>query len=639
MAPLALTTGSGLPIKMGEQLGRGGEGSVFATSQTGLCAKIYHAPLSQERADKIRLMASQTVSALTSVASWPVDLITDAKGRPVGLMMPRVDDKKDVHKLYSPKSRRQEFQRADWRFLVRTCANIARAFAQLHQHGCVIGDVNHGSVLVGQDARVTLIDCDSFQVVSGSRRYLCEVGVDNYTPPELQGRPLAGIVRTPDHDNFGLAVMVFNLLMMGRHPFAGRYGGAGDMPIPKAIEERRFVYGRNAAAVLMQRPPGAPDLAIVGPAVAGFFETAFTTTDSGRRPAAKTWVEELVRLEADTRQCKRNEAHWHLSSLGSCPWCAMEVATGTPLFPFVVQTTGGALGFDVLAFAQRLITLRDLGPAPVVAPPTVAPSKTARVIRREQLKLKLGCISLGAVILMTSLAFGAVLLALGGVGLAFVLYTILDKSRKPAEAIKADAEAAERSWRDAAAAWERQCSGERHDRKQSEFRAVKAEWDKLPQERLRRLQQLDGDRRRLQLERHLDQHYVETATIPGIGRGRKDSLRSESIETALDIDDRRLVTIPGFGPATRAKLLAWRLSVEQTFVFDPLRGVDAADVTAVEQAICSERRRLAERMQKIAEAILQEHARVTNMREQMRPRMEAVTQAHAQAQADLKAVA
>ena len=205
---------------------------MFATGQAGFCAKIYHAPLSPERADKIRLMASQQAPALTSVASWPVDLITDAKGQVVGLVMPRVDGKKDVHKLYSPKSRRREFHRADWRFLVRTSANIARAFAQLHQHGCVIGDVNHGSVLVAQDARVTLIDCDSFQVVSGSRRYLCEVGVDNYTPPELQGRPLVGVVRTPDHDNFGLAVMVFNLLMMGRHPFAGRYGGAGDMPIP-----------------------------------------------------------------------------------------------------------------------------------------------------------------------------------------------------------------------------------------------------------------------------------------------------------------------------------------------------------------------------------------------------------------------
>ena len=43
-------------------------------------------------------------------------------------------------------------------------------------------------------------------------------------------------------------------------------------------------------------------------------------------------------------------------------------------------------------------------------------------------------------------------------------------------------------------------------------------------------------------------------------------------------------------------------------------------------------------MQKIADAIVQGNARVTQMRQQLRPRTEAAAQARAQAQADLKAV-
>ena len=63
------------------------------------------------------------------------------------------------------------------------------------------------SVLVAPDATVKLIDCDSFQITAQGKRYLCEVGVETFTPPELQGKNLRQIMRTANHDGFGLAVM------------------------------------------------------------------------------------------------------------------------------------------------------------------------------------------------------------------------------------------------------------------------------------------------------------------------------------------------------------------------------------------------------------------------------------------------
>ena len=185
-------------------------------------------------------------------------------------------NKKDIHHLYGPKSRVRDFPRADWRFLVRASANIARAFAVVHDADCVIGDVNHGSILIGEDATVSLIDCDSFQVNTPTQRFLCEVGVETFTPPELQGIPFKGVVRTPNFDNFGLAVMVFHLLFMGRHPFAGRYSGVGEMPIARAIKECRFAYSANHKSMQMDRPPGTPPLSFVGSEIAQFFEDAFS---------------------------------------------------------------------------------------------------------------------------------------------------------------------------------------------------------------------------------------------------------------------------------------------------------------------------------------------------------------------------
>ena len=117
---------------------------------------------------------------------------------------------------------------------------MARAFATVHAEGAVIADVNHGGILVGADARVRLIDCDFFQIIAGGRCFPCDGGVPIFTPPELQDRNLTGVIRSENHDNFGLAVMIFLVSFMGRHPFAGRYLGEGDMPIERAIEEHRF---------------------------------------------------------------------------------------------------------------------------------------------------------------------------------------------------------------------------------------------------------------------------------------------------------------------------------------------------------------------------------------------------------------
>ena len=238
----------GHSFQLGKEIGKGGEGSVFEIAgDAKTVAKIYHAPLTTEKADKICVMAGLWSEKIAGLMAWPIDLLSTPAGQPVGFLMFKIDGRKDVHHLYSPKSRRSDFQRADWRFLIRASINMARAFAAVHDTGCIIGDVNHGSILIGQDATVRLIDCDSFQVVSGTRRFLCEVGVETFTPPELQGKSFKGVVRTDSHDDFGLAVMIFLTLFMGRHPFSGRYLGSGDMPISKAIEQYRFAYGAHRA--------------------------------------------------------------------------------------------------------------------------------------------------------------------------------------------------------------------------------------------------------------------------------------------------------------------------------------------------------------------------------------------------------
>src|SRR5262249_8573270 len=162
--------------------------------------------------------------------------------------------------------------------------------------GCVIGDVNESGFLISSKATSVLIDSDSFQVTSAQRRFLCQVGKPEYTPPELCGARLDQLTRAPNHDNFGLAVLVFQLLFMGRHPFAGRFSGTGDMPIERSIAEYRFAYSSQSTTTKMQPPPGAPLLTDFPTYIGHAFETAFGKSGLSGRPAAATWITLLQNL-------------------------------------------------------------------------------------------------------------------------------------------------------------------------------------------------------------------------------------------------------------------------------------------------------------------------------------------------------
>ena len=202
-------------------------------------------------------------------------------------------------------------------FPINTAANIARAFAVVHEHGQIIGDVNHASILVAKNGTVKLIDCDSFQIAAQGHHYLCQVGVPTHTPPELQNQSFHGIIRNANHYAFGLAVIIFQLLFMGRHPFSGRYLGPGDMPMERAISEYRFAYCPNAASHQMRPPPGTLPLEAISEPVANLFLAAFSRNNV--RPRADEWVPASIELSKNLNQCSHNNGHHFLKSLSSCP--------------------------------------------------------------------------------------------------------------------------------------------------------------------------------------------------------------------------------------------------------------------------------------------------------------------------------
>ena len=194
---------TGSAYRLGAEVGSGGEGIIHAVvRRPELLAKVYRRPPSRYEIDKLDALVQAATPDLLSVAAWPTDCLKNPSGLVIGFVMPRVLDARALYDLYGPRSRVQHFPSADFRFLVHVAGNIARLFGAVHMAGFIIGDVNHGNILVRNDGTVAAVDCDSVQIGDGAR-FPCRVGTDLFVPPELLGKNFDAVRRTPNHDAFG----------------------------------------------------------------------------------------------------------------------------------------------------------------------------------------------------------------------------------------------------------------------------------------------------------------------------------------------------------------------------------------------------------------------------------------------------
>ena len=350
---------------LGSEIGKGGEGSVYGISKMdGFAAKIYHRPIDDIKNKKLKSMINVKSEILLRICTWPVDTLHSIEDSPViGILMPRISGYKEIHKLYSPKTRIIEFPYAGWDFLIHTAANLARAFSVIHEHGHVIGDVNQGNIVVSNKATVMLIDCDSYQVTVEGCQYPCSVGVSIYQPPELQGiKSFDGVIRTFDHDNFSLAIFIFQLLFMGRHPFSGIYTGPGEMPLEKAIKEHCFVYSKSFNYRFMKQPAGTLALESLPKPLVSLFEGAFLMD---KRPTSKEWIYALEDLSKKLQQCRVNLAHSYPNKLAYCPWCKIEDGTGAILFSTAAGLYSSKFHLDIAELWRNIDEV--LIPEPILA--------------------------------------------------------------------------------------------------------------------------------------------------------------------------------------------------------------------------------------------------------------------------------
>ena len=312
-----------ITLDTNQLLGSGGEAKVYQViGDRRLVAKVYHQPTA-ERGDKLRAMLGHppidpgASQGHVSIA-WPVDVLTDSGGSVVGYLMPALRGTFPFSEVYHPAARQKSLPAGfGYRYLMRTAHNLCAAVSAIHDMGYVIGDLNDCNILVQSDARVTIIDCDSFQVGS----YRCLVGRPEYTAPEVSGMNLSITGRTVEQDRFALAVLVYQLLMSGYHPYAG----VGE---PGSLCERINAGLCPHAPAGPKSPRGAPMLDWLPASLQQLVQAAFVNGHNhpSARPSAKDWSDHLLQAENDLVICRRDGSHPHFNHLSKCPACQVQAS-------------------------------------------------------------------------------------------------------------------------------------------------------------------------------------------------------------------------------------------------------------------------------------------------------------------------
>jgi DNA-binding helix-hairpin-helix protein with protein kinase domain len=640
-----LRAGSGATLSLGPKVGAGGEGVVFRLNeQPASVAKIYSQPLPARQVAKLQAMVAAADDPLQRVAAWPTELLYRGP-TPVGFTMPLLTAQRPLHELLGPRSRQELFPGAQWSFLIHTARNIARAFAVLHERNVVVGDVNSNNIVICGDSTARLIDCDSFQFPVAGGVFRCNVGVADYQPPELQACSFDGIDRLPQHDRFGLAVAIFQLLFVGKHPFAGVLPPdvPGDGAIGANVAAKRYFYAPQARRHGLRPPPGSPTLAALTPEVAALFSRAFLG-EPAARPTAADWETALADLENRVVRCARDPAHRHVGGT-ACPWCAL-ARRGLHYFTLPgAPRESASLDESIWQHVSAADVERRWAEIAAVPPPApVDPNvDSGRRWRRAPLRLwtnrRRAAYAAGGALLCVALA------ACVAAGRPLALVPVLAVALLLAALFRPDARAVVgRAWRResevrrayAAALheWQREARGVRFH--EARARLAQVRHDLLDQRR-----RYDADVAAVERQRQgrewsafLENRIIADWHLRQIDARTRYVLRSHGIVSAADVTRESLRRVPGLSRHTVLCLMVWRTNVENEFARRPRTALDERALHAVKLRHLRERANNWARLAGQADELRRLAREIEARRPQLRARARELAEAVAQAVAD-----
>ncbi|WP_058912597.1 hypothetical protein [Entomohabitans teleogrylli] len=339
MAALCFYDSRGQAVVAGELIKSGGAGSVYhLASYPGAVAKIYHP--GQDKAScqrKVRAMlalapdiAPVTLDDQTQVMqlAWPTDTLHNERGEFIGFIMPELDVKRSIELEYilQPGQAQSAGIADSLGVKVSLAMNLASLVAAIHTRRHYIIDMKPVNLRFYRESLyVALLDCDGFSIQGQGERFPAGQFTPEYLAPEFQQSGSVPGSQEEQQDRFALAVIIFQLLNFGLHPYSGR-PLSGQLPthIPGRIGAGAYAYGQTASQLI--KPAPASGHSQLPADVRRMFDLAFGR-HAHLRPSAAQWVQTLrpyaLRNTRKIVACQRDAKHQHFAGQG-CALCERE---------------------------------------------------------------------------------------------------------------------------------------------------------------------------------------------------------------------------------------------------------------------------------------------------------------------------
>jgi DNA-binding helix-hairpin-helix protein with protein kinase domain len=286
------------PLKNKKQLGsllaQGGEGGVYPLiDREDILIKVYHdEKLAKNRhtfQKKIDAMTTNKADLSSANVCWPLMSVYNEQQQWIGYAMKKAQGIPMMHIAHAL-AYQKYFPTLNRIDIVQYLLSFLSVVEALHQKNIFIGDYNLQNFLCDPNSdKVTMIDCDSYQVSLNGQYFACPVGSPDFTPVEHQGKQFKDIRRDEHSERFSVAIIVFMCLMLGKHPFDFKGGEGREANIKKGY----FPYGPGGGGI----PKGAwfNIWSHMPYKVKSLFMQAFDegTKDKHKRPTIKEWKEQL----------------------------------------------------------------------------------------------------------------------------------------------------------------------------------------------------------------------------------------------------------------------------------------------------------------------------------------------------------
>lgn len=324
------------PLTLGRLLKSGGAGSVFLIKERPLeVAKLYHSDKGgQVYERKVRAMLElrpdlpdvEDKGVRQVQIAWPTGLLRDKARGFLGFTMPVLDvaATSDLEHVLQERQAREEGLPTALGPKMTLAANLAVMLAALHERQHYVVDLKPLNVrFYRKSLFIAMLDCDGFSIQGKGERFLSEQVTTDYLAAEFQQRGVAA-GEEEAQDRFALAVMVFQLLNSGLHPYSGRPNGAtlpSDLPGRIAAHLYPYAQGRGDTRIL---PSPVSGHAAFPAELRDMFDRAFAS-QARRRPAAAEWSSLLLRYARRSNgllvKCVKDGSHQHFDGM-PCAGCA-----------------------------------------------------------------------------------------------------------------------------------------------------------------------------------------------------------------------------------------------------------------------------------------------------------------------------